>query len=92
MPIYEIEQYEIHTSKFQVQAASEVEAIAKQLDGEGEFVDNSLEYIEPADACGMPAGEFPELAAALRKLNVPVESVIPSIRAIELIDDDEEDD
>lgn len=91
MPIYEIEQYEIHTSKFRVKANSEAEAIAKHLDGEGDFVDNSLEYIEPADACGLPADEYPELADALRKLNVPVGTVIPSIRAIELIDDEDDD-
>jgi hypothetical protein len=36
------------------------------------------------------APRHPELAAALLKLDVPVDSVIPSIRSVELIDDDEE--
>jgi hypothetical protein len=89
MKTFEIEQYEIHTSKYRVKAATEAEAIAKQLDGESDCMDNSLEYIEPADACGLPVADFPELAAALRTLNVPVDSVIPSIRAIEEIDDDD---
>jgi hypothetical protein len=53
-------------------------------------VDNSLEYIETADLCGLPAEDFPELAAALRKLNIPMDTVIPSIRNIEEIDADDE--
>jgi len=81
---YEIEQYELHTMKYRVEAASEAEAIAKLFDGEGEAVDNSLEYIEVADNFGLPADEYPELANALRDLGVSVgDAVIPSIRSIE---------
>jgi hypothetical protein len=88
MRTYEIEQYEIHTSKYLVKANSEAEAIVMQLEGQGDCIDNSLEFIEVADACGLPVADFPELAEALRKLNVPIELVIPSIRNIEMIDDD----
>ena len=35
---YEIEQYELHTMKYRVEAATEAEAIAKLFDGEGEAV------------------------------------------------------
>ena len=81
---YEIEQYELHTMKYRVEAASEAEAIAKLFDGEEEAVDNSLEYIEVADNFGLPADEYPELANALRDLGVSVgDAVIPSIRSIE---------
>jgi hypothetical protein len=90
MKTYEVEQYEIHTSKYRVKADSEAEAIAKQLDGEGDCIDNSLEFIEIADACGLPVADYPELAAALRALNIPVDSVIPSIRSIEMIDDEDD--
>lgn len=87
MPVFEIEQYELHTQKFRVEAKDEAEAIAKLLDGEAEAVDNGLEYIEVAEDVGLPIDEFGELAKKLEKLGIPVgERVIPSIRAIEEID------
>ena len=83
---YEIEQYELHTMKYRVEAATEAEAIAKLFDGEGEAVCNSLEYIEVAEDFGLPADEYPELADALRELGVSVgDAVIPSIRSIEKV-------
>ena len=35
MATYEIEQYELHISKFRVEDASEFEAVAKLFDGAG---------------------------------------------------------
>lgn len=85
MPTFEIEQYELHTMKYRVEAHSEAEAIKKLLDGEADPVDNSLEYIEVADDFGMPVDENRELADELHELGVPVgEHVIPSIRSIDL--------
>lgn len=87
MPIFEIEQYELHTQKFRVEAVDEAEAIAKLLDGEADAVDNGLEYIEVAEDVGLPVDEFRELAKKLEKLGVPIgDQVIPSIRAIAEID------
>ncbi len=84
MPVFEIEQYEIYTTKFRVEAASEAEAVAKLFNGEAEAVDDSLEYIEVAEDLGLPADEFRDLADELRNLGVSVgEHVIPSIRNIE---------
>lgn len=84
MPVYEIEQYELHISKYRVEANSEAEAIVKLLDGEADPMDDSLEYIEVADGFGMPVDENRELAEQLHELGVPVgEHVIPSIRSIE---------
>ena len=84
MPTYEIEQYELHTSKFRVEADSDAEAIAKLFDGEGEAVDQSLEFIEVADDHGMPVNEFRALTTLLRDLGVSVgNDVIQSIRTIE---------
>ena len=60
MLTFEIEQYELHSIKFQVEAASEAEAIAKLFDGEAEPVDQSQELIEVADAYGMATKDHPE--------------------------------
>ena len=84
MPTYEIEQYELHTSKYRVEANSTGDAIAKLFAGEGEPVDQSLEFIEVADDYGLPADEFPELVQELTKFGVAgVGDVIPSIRSID---------
>ena len=80
---FEIEQYELHTMKYRVEAANEAEAIAKLFQGEGEAVCDSLEYIEVAEDFGLPVDEHLDLAEALQKLGVTVgEAVIPSIRSI----------
>lgn len=86
MPTYEIEQYELHVMKYHVEAASEAEAIAKVLNGMAMPVDGSQEYVEVADDYGLPADEYRELADELRSLGVPVDAVIPSIRAIERVE------
>lgn len=83
MPTYEIEQYELHCSKYRVEADSEADAIAKLFKGEGQPVDQSLELIEVADDYGLPAEEFPDLADALHERGIAVdEDIIPSIRSI----------
>ena len=85
MPTFEIEQYELHTMKYRVEASTEAEAIKKLFDGDGEAVDNSLEYIEAAENFGLPVDVNRELADDLQKLGVSVgEDVIPSISSIEL--------
>lgn len=88
MPMYEIEQYEIHTTKFRVEAKSEAEAIKKLFDGEAEAVDDSQEHIEVAEDFGLPVDEYRDLADELRELGVSVgDDVIPSIRNVEEIED-----
>ena len=87
MPVYEIEQYELHSCKYRVEANSEAEAIAKLLYGEADPVDDSLEYVEVADDFGLSVDENRDLAEQLHKLGVPVsEHVIPSIRSIEEVE------
>ena len=84
MPRFEIEQYELHTMRYSVDAASEAEAIQKLLTGGADPIDDTLELIEVADEYGMPVAENRKLAAALRALGVEVgRKVIPSIRTIE---------
>ncbi len=83
MPMFQIEQYEVHTQTYKVEADSEADAIVKILDGAAEPVDDSLDYIEVAEDLGLPVDECRELADQLRELGVPVgEHVIPSIRAV----------
>ena len=84
MPTYEIEQYELHTMKYRVEAEDEAHAIAKLLNGEADPVDNSLEYIEVADDYGVPVDENRDLADQLRNLGIAVgDDIIPSVRSIE---------
>jgi len=82
MPEYEIEQYEIHVSKYRVEANSEAEAIVRVLDGEGEAVDDSQEYVEVCEDRGLPADEHQDLADQLRAMGIPVDEIVPSIRSV----------
>ena len=86
MPMFEIEQYELCITKYQVEASSEAEAIAKLLNGEADAIDDSQEYIEVADAYGLPVDEHQEMAAELRNLGVSVNEIISSIRSVEQIE------
>ena len=87
MPTFEIEQYEIHSQTYRIEAKTEAEAIKRLLDGEAEAVDNGLEYVQVAEELGLPVEQFPDLADELRTLGVSVdEDIITSIRRIEQID------
>ncbi|TWU41868.1 hypothetical protein [Novipirellula artificiosorum] len=86
MPLYEVEQYEIHSTKYRVIADSPADAIAQVLDGEADQIDDSMEFIEVADDIGLPLDEYDELAEKISKLGVPVdEHFIPSIRSISAV-------
>ena len=86
MPMCEIEQYEICVTKYRVEASNEAEAIVILFDGGADAVDNSHEYIEVAEDCGLPADEHQQLVAGLRDLGVPVDEIISSIRSVEQIE------
>jgi hypothetical protein len=87
MPIYEIEQFEMHTQKYRVEADSEAQAIKRLFAGEADVVDGSLEFIQVADDCGLPVDEYRDLADALDALGESVDDdVIPSIRCIVQVD------
>ena len=53
MPTYEIEQYELHVLRYRVEADSEADAIARLFLGEGDPIDDSLEFVDIADDYGM---------------------------------------
>jgi len=81
---FEIEQYEIHTQLYRIEAESEAEAVKRLFDGEASAVDNGQEFIEVANDVGLPVEEYRELANELRRLGESIgKDVIPSIRAIE---------
>lgn len=86
MPVFEIEQYEVHAMKYRIEADDVSQAIVKLLDCEGDPVDDSLEYIEVDDERGLWAYDHATLAEQLRSLGLPVENVIPSIRSVTQLD------
>ena len=86
MPTFEIEQYEIHTQLYRVEADSEAEAVKRLFSGQAIAVDDGLEYIEVAEDVGLPVEEYRKLADELRRLDESVgEDFIPSIRSIEQV-------
>lgn len=89
MPTYEIEQYELHVTKFRVQATDEADAVLKLFAGlEAEPVDNSTELVQVADDYGMGINDNRDLADRLFDLGIikPEDSVIPSIRSISQVE------
>ena len=91
MAIFEIEQYEIHSLTYRVEAENEAEAIAKLFDGDAQPIDDGQEFIEVAEDVGLPVDENRELADELEARGITVgENVIPSIRGICVVTDEEE--
>lgn len=87
-----VELYELHTQKVEVEADSKAMAVVAALSGEGDMMDNELEYIEGADEYGMSRDEDPELADEVEQLaSMSCEHYIPGVRSIELSDDNDED-
>ncbi len=82
MPVFNVEQYELHAQTYRVEAETEAEAIAKLFAGEGEPLDGGLDFIEVAEGFGLPADQHLELAESLRAQGVTVDAVIPSIRGV----------
>jgi len=84
MPVFHVEQYELHCQSYSVEADSEAEAVSKLLNGEGEPLDGTLEFIEVAEDRGLSVREHRQLADELEHIGVAMtETVIPSIRSIE---------
>lgn len=86
MKEYEVEIQEVYTSKVRVKANSRAEAFVKVCRGEGEDVDNSLEYNHILETNPMYnlEQEFPGLLAELKEFNEEVSlNDDTHIRAIE---------
>ena len=83
MPVFEIEQYEIHAHKYQVEATSAAEAVQKLFAGGAKPVNDGIDFIGVCNDLGLPVQYYPDLANQLRSLGVTVETaVIPSVRSI----------
>jgi hypothetical protein len=79
MPRYKIEQYEVWVSATEVDAENPGEAIAKVLDGQGDSVDNSSEYVETDESRGLSCDQAKDLG-----IDDPLaEWGIPTIRSVE---------
>ena len=57
---YLVETYELHSCKIMVQADSPTEAVKKIRDGEGDAIENGMDYIETADSYGMSEDQMVE--------------------------------
>lgn len=86
MPKYLIEQYEIHSQTYRVEADNEALAILKMFEGKAEPADDGPNYIEVAIDLGLPADDYRDLARELAKLGIDADDVIPSIRDIVQVD------
>jgi len=87
MPEFIVEQYELHVQKYRVTAMDRVEAVRAVLDGAGTAIDNSGEYIQPAEFYGRPAFSEDE-RQRLRLAGVPIsghenKEFVPTIRSVE---------
>ena len=87
MPVFEIEQYELHAMKYQVVARDEAEAIVRLFDGDADPLADTLEFIRIAYSEGLPVEQHCDLAGKLRQAGLAVEgNVIPSIRSVKKLD------
>lgn len=78
-----VEQYEIWSQKYEVEANSEEEAILEVLDGNVDALNNELEYIETAEDIGLPKDFLTEKALKFfEKNNVVIYDYLPSIRSV----------
>ena len=86
MPIYEIEQYEVHVQRFRIEADSEADAVARLLQGGGDPLD--LTFVNIADDMGMSVAENPDLACELFERGVlkPDDTLLPSVRSVSVVE------
>ena len=86
MALFEIEQYELHVMTYRVEADTREEAIVKLLRGDGEPLDDTMEFVEVCCDEGMAADSAPDIAAHFAKVGIKLGGlevpVIPSIREV----------
>ena len=87
MPIFEIEQYELHILTHRVTGDDETDALVKFFQGiEGEAV--SFEFVGIPSDYGMSLGENRDLTDRLFDLGIikSGDTIIPSVRSIRQVD------
>jgi len=87
--VFEITQYELHTSRYRIAAPTAAAAIKELLDGNAEMEDDSGEFVEVMTDRGLPFVANAELGLALQELGVVVEDVLPSIQDVRVVPPDE---
>lgn len=91
MPRYRIEQYELHGQVYEVDAIDAYEAKKKLFNGEGEAVDNSLDFIEVATEYGLTVEDAcaydNDLISEFEKHLIDHNEVLHGIRLIEKLDE-----
>ncbi len=86
---FEIEQYELHVSTYEIEATSAADAIRRLFNGDGDISMGS-EYIGTCDELGLSLSQNAILAEELTRLGVELKgAVLPSIRKIRRIDEDD---
>jgi len=84
MAVFEIEQYELHVMTYRVEADNHREAVVKLLQGHGEPLDDTLDFVEVCYDKGMTADSVPDIATHLRQAGIELGGVlvpvIPSVR------------
>lgn len=90
MPKYKVELYELHVQTVEIEAENDGDAIARVLDGEGYYYDNTFEYMETATKYHgdlaltiLGANTLSELGHDM----LPNGRGVPGIRSVEEIDD-----
>lgn len=76
-----VQRYEVWSQQIRVEATSAADAINRVRDGQGDDVDNSLEYIELADHIGLHYNGNEEIFDELGLTED--DSFIPTIRSVE---------
>ena len=84
---YEIEHFELHVGRVEVEARSIGEAIARFIDGQGAMYAGS-EYLGPCEEKGISLKSHPELAEQLQDFGVELDSIIPAVRTIRKLPED----
>ena len=87
MKTFIIEQYEIHSQQYSVEAENVEQALEKLQSMDCLLIDNTLEFIEIPEDAGVSMEEihelFPEVVENNRKLTYEVDDYLSSIRSIE---------
>ena len=84
MPLFEIEVIEVWTSKVHVDAESMEEAVHICLDGDGEPVDDSTEYMEMDESRGMSEDQMRAKGFTSGHFDG---DILPTIRDINIIEE-----
>lgn len=82
MAKFRIEQYEVYSQTYEVDANGEADAIAKLSRGEAIAQDDSFVFVETCEDLGLPVENHQTLA---KQLGCDGDCIIPGIRSIEKV-------